>query len=173
MAGQNYLSPLEFLVTIKRLPNTEFFTQSIQIPGINTTPVETENPFNRLMWTPEKVQYAPLDLSFMIDEDMSNYREIHDWIVGTASPQNPLQYRKLKESREGLTSDISVLIETNKKNANVLITYKDCFPIGLTPLQLDTRTHDVVYPQASATFVYNWFTIEKVDRSTPAAPSLP
>ena len=156
----NYLSALEFEVTIQRIPNVEFFTQQINLPGVSSNPVETENPFNRLVWKPEKLQYAPLEISFIIDENMNNWMEIYRWMVGTTSPQNPKQFRDLKESKDGTVSDISVLILNNKKNANILFTYKDCFPFSLSPVNLDTKSPDVQHPKADVLFTYNYFTIK-------------
>ena len=73
----NYFSPLEFVVTVKRLPNIEFFTQRTQIPGVSATPVAKPTPFNTMYETPDKLVYNNFDFSFIIDEKMNNYLEVY------------------------------------------------------------------------------------------------
>lgn len=159
---QNYFSPLEFRVTIKRLPNIEFFTQRTSIPGINGTPVAMGSPLNRFYQTPDKLEYSNLDLSFIVDENMNNYLEVFNWITGITFPQNYKQYENINESKEGTKSDISVLILSSHKNAKIKVDYISCFPIALSQIELDTTQNDVVYPQANVTFQYDYFTISQI-----------
>ena len=160
----NYFSPLEFRVAIKRLPNVEFFTQQSSIPNISTSPIVKPTRFNPVFQTPDNITYSNLDLVFIIDEDMNNYVEIFDWIVGSAFPSNHSQYEKIQNTVEGLFSDITITIMNSKKNSNILVKYKNCFPISLSDVQLNVTDTDVTYPQATATFQYDTFTIEKIPK---------
>lgn len=154
----NYLSPLEFQIHIKRLPNVEFFAQSVTLAGLSSTPQETENPYNRLMWKGEKTVYSSLDISFIIDENMENWLEIHDWIVGTTSPQDASQFRNLRK-KETIYSDITVSVLSNKKNQNIDFTYFDAFPYALSPVTMDTRGTDPFPVVATASFAYSYYTV--------------
>jgi hypothetical protein len=158
----NYLSPLEFIVTVKRLPHVEFFTQRTSIPNISVSPIEHPTPFKPTFETGDRLNYSDLNLSFIINEDMSNYIEIFNWIKGYAFPENFDQYRNLANSQDGIKSDISVKILNSHKNQSILINYRDCFPIDLSDVVLDTTQNDVLYPEATATFRYNYFDIETI-----------
>jgi hypothetical protein len=158
----NYFSPLEFIVTVKRLPNIEFFTQRTQIPTVSATPVEKPNPFNRMFETPDKLTYDNFNFSFIIDEKMNNYLEVYNWLKGITFPQNFDQFKTIKESKEGLISDISILILNSNKNPSINITYKNCFPISLSEITLDTTSSDLIYPEATVTFQYDYYEIEQV-----------
>lgn len=158
----NYLSPLEFRVAIKRLPNVEFFIQRTSIPGISADPAELPSPFNKTFQTPDKMTFNNLDLSFIIDENMGNYLEIFNWISGIASPRDFNQYKRISESDEGTISDITIQILNSHKNLNLEAKFINCFPISLSDINLDTTQSDVVYPEATATFAYDSFTIEKI-----------
>ena len=157
----NYLSPISFTVTIERLPNVEFFTQRTSIPGINNVPVERPSPIHRLYNTPDRVEFTELDLSFIVDEQMQNYIEIFDWMVGMGSPDSTDQFKDLEKSKYGLTSDITIIIHNSNRNPNIKVTYLDCFPTSLSPINLDVTGSDVVYPECSVSFRYNSFKIEK------------
>lgn len=151
----NYFTPLEFRVTISKLPNVEFFTQQTSIPNISTSPIMVPTRFNKTFRTGDEVEFSNLDLTFIVDEQMENYREIFNWIISSSFPESHEQF-----SSESLHSDISVLILNSKKNANINITYKNCFPISLSDIQLNTTDSDLVYPQVTATFQYDTFDIE-------------
>ncbi len=158
----NYFSPLEFKVSIKRLPNVEFFTQRSMVPSISTSPIIQPTRFNPIFQTPDTVNFSNLDLTFIIDEDLNNYTEIFNWMISSAFPENHDQFNKIKNSPEGLFSDISVIIMNSKKNSNIEVSYKNCFPISLSDIQLNTTDNDVVYPEAIASFQYDSFSIKKL-----------
>ncbi len=157
----NYLSPLEFQVTVKRLPEVEFFTQSLEIPSLTTAGIVVDNPFNYSHITPNKVTYSSLNLSFIVDESMKNYKSVFDWITGVSFPQNFNQFKTIENSEEGLTSDVSIIIMNSNKNPNIIIHFKDCFPVSLSPVRLDTTSSQLIYPIATASFTYTYFTIEE------------
>lgn len=156
----NYLSPLEFKILIKRLPNVEFFTQRAMVPSISTTPIQQPTRFNPVFRTPDQVNFSTLDLTFIIDEAMKNYMEIFNWIVSSAMTENHTRFNALASSQEGLFSDISIIILNSKKNPNIEVTYTNCFPISLSDIQLNTTDPDVTYPEATATFQYDTFDIK-------------
>ena len=152
----NYLTPVEFQVSISRLPNVQFFTQQTSIPGLSTSPVMVPTRFNKTYRAADEVEFSNLDLTFIVDEQMNNYREIFDWIIAASFPESHVQHQTISEN---LYSDISVLILNSKKNANINITYKNCFPISLSEIQLSTVESDVVYPQVTASFQYDSFDV--------------
>jgi hypothetical protein len=158
----NYFSPLEFRVTIKRLPNVEFFTQRSSIPSISTNPIQQPTRFNPIFRTPDQVSFSNLDLTFIVDEDMNNYTEIFDWMIASAFPNNHEQFKSIKDSEDGLFSDVSILVMNSKKNSNIQIDYINCFPISLSDVQLNTTDQDVTYPEATATFQYDTFSIKRL-----------
>jgi hypothetical protein len=155
----NYLSPLEFIVTVKRLPNVQFFTQRTSIPSISVSPIEHPTPFKPTYETGDRLNYADLNLSFIVDENMANYIEIFNWIKGYSFPENFDQYKTLASSQNGLKSDIAIQILNSSKNPCAIIEYRDCFPTDLSEINLDTTQTDVVYPEANVTFRYNYFDV--------------
>jgi hypothetical protein len=157
----NYLSPLEFRVSIKRLPAVEFFVQRTTIPSISAQPVEVPNPFTKTFRTPDKLTYNNLDLTFIIDENMQNYLEIYNWISDLAFPRDYNEFKRISESQEGLVSDITIQILNSHKNLNLEAKFINCFPISISDVVLDTTQQDVTYPEATASFQYDSFSIRK------------
>jgi hypothetical protein len=93
---------------------------------------------------------------------MNNYLEIYNWIKGITFPQNFDQFKEINESKEGRFSDISVLVLNSSKNPSINITYRNCFPISLSEITLDTTSSDLIYPEATATFQYDYYEIEQL-----------
>jgi len=160
--NSNYLSPIGFKINVKRLPNVEFFTQKVIIPGINTNAPEIPSPLTTLYSTGDRLIYQELDLSFIVDENMSNYKECLNWMESLTSTEELAQYSKLAKSDEGTVSDITITILNSHKNANLQFTFLDCSPVSLTGVSLDTTQSDVFYPEASITFRYDRFKFSNI-----------
>ena len=158
----NFMSPLEFVVSVKRLPNVQFFTQSVNIPGVSLQFIEQPNPFKPIPVPGDKISYGDLPLSFIIDESMNNYIEVFNWMKGITFPDNYDQYKDLKNSEYGILTDISIVVMNSHKNPNIEIQFQDCFPVSLSDVTLDTTQTDIVYPQATVTFTFKSFTITQL-----------
>jgi hypothetical protein len=155
----NYLSPQSFIVSIDRLPHVEFFTQKVTIPDVSGSPQQTNTPLGLIYDSPSQLSYSDLDITFIVDEDMKNYLEILNWLEGMGSPNNQDQYKKLKESDEGVQSDITIVINNNHKNPNKQFIFKDCFPTAISSISLDVTSSDTTYAEVTATFRYTNFTV--------------
>lgn len=158
----NFMSPVEFAVVVKRLPNVQFFTQTINIPSVSMESISQPNPFKVIPVPGDRLSYGDLSLSFIIDEAMNNYIEVYNWIKGLTFPNNFNQNDDLKSSEYGLLTDISIVIMNSHKNPNISISFEDCFPVSLSDITLDTTASDVVYPQATVTFTFKDFTITQL-----------
>ena len=88
----NPLSPNGFQFSIKKLPELIYFAQEVELPGITLPTISENTPFSTMKIAGDLMSYEPLDITFMVDEKMSNYMAIHDWIVAMGFPQNYQQY---------------------------------------------------------------------------------
>ena len=158
----NYLSPVSFLVVIERLPNTEFFTQRVTIPGVGMTPPTQVSPIHNIYRTPDRLEYSELDLSFIVDEGMNNYNEILSWMEGLGAPETSDQRLNLQKSKFGAQSDISIIIQNSSRNANIRFSFTECFPTSLSSVELDVTGTDIIYPTCTATFRYTNMRFEKI-----------
>lgn len=156
---QNYLSPVEFRFVIQRLPYVTFFTQNASLPGVNLNPVAQPNPFKTLYHTADTIAYDRFTVTFRVDENMKNYNELYNWMIGLTFPENFDQFANLKDSEAGLYSDASVLIMSNGRNPNILYKMKNIFPESLSSIELDTTQSDIEYVTASCTFVIESYDI--------------
>ena len=88
----DYASPVQFRFKCSKLPTVEFFCQTANIPGIGLGVADVDTPLKSIPFPGDKVTYQDLAISFLVDENLNNYKEIHDWIIGLGAPQNHTQF---------------------------------------------------------------------------------
>ena len=95
----DYASPVQFRFKCSKLPKVEFFCQSANIPGIGLGTATMPTGLKDIPIPGDKVSYQDLAISFLVDENLNNYKEIHDWIIGLGFPQNHTQFADLQAIR--------------------------------------------------------------------------
>lgn len=164
--NKNFLSPLNFKFFIKKTPYINFFIQKINLPSIKLIQVDTSNPFVRTPYAGDHIDFGTLTMNFKVDEDLKNYLEIHNWIIGLGFPEKYEQYRDLNNkpiyTGDGIVSDMTLTILASTKTPNYEITFIDAFPISLSDLSFNTMDNTVNYLSADATFKYTHYTINRL-----------
>lgn len=149
MAQTNFLSPINFVFKLDIIPNTEYNVQHVTIPGLSLGVAYTPSPFVKIV-NPGNIEYDPIEVTFKVGENMSDYLEIFNWMVSLGHPDSLQQYKRI-------VSDASLIILDSAKNPNMVIRFTDCFPIGLSPIEMDTTLQDVQYVTARASFKFQRF----------------
>lgn len=165
-SNKNFLSPLNFKFQIKKAPHVNFFIQKVNIPDVKLISPEYPNPFVNAPIPGEHLTYGILDITFKVDEDLQNYLEIHNWVKALGKPQNYDQYKTIQDKKpgtgDGIYSDISLMVLSSTKMANYEIVFMDAFPVNISSVVFNTTDNDVNYIEASASFRYTLFDINKV-----------
>lgn len=169
--NQNFLSPLGFRFTIQKTPHINWFVQAANIPGMALPAVEINTPFKTIPLSGEHLQYEPFVISFRVDEEMKNYVEIYDWLIGSGFPDNYGQYFgrgpddlgvKSFTKQDAVKSDASLTILNSNMRPIIDVKFVDIAPIALSELNFDMKYTDVDYIAAQATFSYRYFLIERL-----------
>jgi hypothetical protein len=109
----------------------------------------------------DKISYDAFSIRFRIDEEMANYLEIFNWMIGLGHPSNFEQHKDLREG-QGVYSDASLIILSSNNNPAVRIALINVFPVSLAPVTFDVTQPDIEYLEAEATFRYQQFTVEPI-----------
>jgi len=185
----DYASPIQFRFKMTKLPLVEFTVQTANIPGIALGSTSFETPLKDIAGVGDKVTYQTLDVSFLVDENLNNYKEIHDWITGLGFPQDHTQFKTLLGtgadrfpgttsstaatgtsvpqplSEGGIYSDATLTVLNSKNIAKTEIRFQNVFPISLGALSYDIKASDVDYLQVSASFNYMYYDIVQISSS--------
>ena len=133
----NFLSPLGFNFSIKKLPNTNYFVQSINVPSVQMGEALMPTPFVNLPNPGDRITYAEFQVSFKVDEDLRNYIELYDWMVQLGFPEDFAQAKNIYDKQrsvdwvaDGPYSDATITILNSAMNPNLEVVFEDAFPIA-------------------------------------------
>lgn len=165
----NQLNVVSFQTNFTRLPNVNFFCQSVNIPSISIGSALQPTIFSDIAIEGDKVEFEQLNVGFYVNEDLSNYLEIYNWIISLGFPDNPPQFSLSEDiissdnSQQTLKSDMNIMLQTNKSNPNFNVTFKDCFPLSLGSIDLSASATSLEPIVVEASFAYTGsFSIEKI-----------
>jgi hypothetical protein len=170
----DYLKPNGFKFQIHNLPNVSYFCQAANIPAIQIGSPSMPTPLADIPYPGDKLGYGDLVVRFLVQENMRNYIEIYNWLVGLGFPESRQQYIDWNESQRyrfpavsdkrlgalGNFSDADFFILNSDNIPNVKITYYDLFPVSLEGLDFDISTGRADFLIGIAAFKYRHYTIE-------------
>ena len=94
----DYASPTQFKFSILKLPKVEYFCTSVNIPGISLGDATQATSLKNIPIPGDKLTYEPLQMTFLVDENLENFQEIHGWLVGLGFPRDHIEFRNLLTS---------------------------------------------------------------------------
>lgn len=153
---QNFLSTLEFDLTIHRLPQVSFQVQTVVFPGISMGETPHATPNFMLPLHGDRITYEPLSITLKLDEQMTAWDELHNWMIGLTKPQDTEQYLNLTEG-EGLYSDATITMISNNRVPIRQFTFLNMFPQSLGAISMDTKNSDIEFVTLDVTFRYESF----------------
>ena len=167
--NRNFLSPVGFKFTISRLKGVDFFCQSANIPSINMQVVNQGTRFNKIPQPGDELYYEDLSLRFLVDENMKNWYQVHDWMRQIATPYSSREFKYKRGTLESQNkdkdpanmfsgnqwrSDCSLFILSNNYQPVAEFVFRDAFPIALTSLPFDATSQDTNYFTAECRMAY-------------------
>jgi len=167
-SNTNFLVPNKFVLSFIRLPNMQFFCQTVNLPGMNLSAVPRTTPFVDYPVPGEKLVYDPLTITFLVDEDLASWREIHDWMRALGFPTKFEEYKNLRKISKSINpvtpqvSDATLIMLNSNNRGNYRFKFHDAFPMTLAPFTMTTVNGADTILTADATFSYSLFDIEKI-----------
>lgn len=188
----DYADPTKFKFNITKLPKVEYFCTAVNLPGVSLQDNYTQQtPFRDIPLPGEKLSYDRLSMTFVVDENLENYQEIHGWLRGLGFPGGYQEFKNLLDSGTdrfptskssvgggqgkvkygapgvgGLFSDATLTILTSKNNSQVEVRFSDIFPLSLSGLSYNQQATDVDYLTATVTFDYKLYDFANAGSST-------
>ncbi len=178
----DYTSPTQFRFILNQIPKVQFFVQAANIPGISMGELIIPTPYKDIPMVGDKVTFENLSVSFIVDEYLENYVELHNWMIGIGFPKSRSQFTDFRSTTSNtsnaagsantdigkvgkpiadrpLYSDATLTILSNKNNPIVEVRFADCFPVSLSGLDYTQMVGDVEYLTASIDFRYKLYEI--------------
>ena len=176
----DYADPTKFKFSINKLPKVEFFTTECNLPGINLGEAIFPTPFKQIPVMGDDLTFDNLEISFLVDEKLTNYRELHQWLVGIGFPKARSQFSSFKSENsdvfptgsqvkgettstgvptgtQSMFGDATLTVMTSKNNPIMEVRFSDLYPVSLSALQFDQQLTDTTYLTATCTFTYKLY----------------
>ena len=146
----SFANPSSFRLVIDNLkyPNAQYTVQLASIPDMSVDCAAMNTPKRNILVSADKIVYAPLQLTFIVDENFTNYKEIHDWMFGMVG-QDDLNTRKNR--------DLALIIYNSSNNVVQQIQFVDAHPTSLSSLPFEVTGESVNYLTAVAEFNYSYY----------------
>jgi hypothetical protein len=151
----NLLQPTKYAVVFPEITDAIFFCQEANVPGVSLGAATHVTPNLDLYVSGTKMTYNPFTITFLVNEDMSAWFTIYNWLKDLSSTESVYNQRTKKQA--------VLTVYSNLNNAKLRIKYSNIYPLSLSDLQFDTKLSAEQHITATATFRYDFFEIEKID----------
>ena len=180
----DYATGTQWRLTFNRIPKTTWFCTAANVPGITLGEASYPTPMADMFITGDKLTFDTLNITFMVDEELQNYRELWDWLVGIGAPKQHSQWSTTLTKGDGavrtfgtpdtdtrtkttyeesnLYSDSTLIVYNSKNTPKVNVHFKNMFPTTLSALEYSQELTDVEYFKATASFRYLYYEFETV-----------
>lgn len=151
----NLLQPTKFLLTFNRIQTVQYFCQSVNLPGVSLGEVNRATPFLDMYSPGTKLTYSPLEIVFLIDEELQSWKNLYNWFLSMADPDG-FEARDGSKELQSIKhfSDATLTILSGLNNPIIRIQYSNVFPLTIGDIQFDTTQSADNLITARATFRY-------------------
>lgn len=133
--------------------------------------VPHNTPFVTLFVPGDTIIYDLLNVTFYVDEELTAWKEIHDWIRAMTFPTNYEEYRNLDklsrnsgvaQTKTPQFSDASITIFSSSNTPYYRFNFHDVFPTTLSTFMMSASDSAETMVTSDGTFRYSWYDIEKL-----------
>ena len=169
--NRNFLAPVGFQFNLQRSPGAAFFCNQANIPDLNLGVTEQPNYLRPIPTPGDILDFGDLNIRFLVDEDLTNFMEIQNWIRGLGYPESTQQFDKLekegantvprsyKQLGDQIYSDGTLQILSSNLIAKFNVKFNELWPYALTTLNFDATDTDINYFTAQVSFKYTIYEI--------------
>ena len=171
VTNKNFLSPIGFIFILDKARKVSFLCQKAEIPELSLSSIDIPTAgFASIPMGGNTINYGDLNLEFIVDEDLKNYMEIHNWIRALGTPSDYNERKDWNESnrsdsrsseRNTKWSDATLQVLNNNNLVNFDVVFQSVFPVSLSTLPFDVTGTDNDYFTATATFRYTLYEVRE------------
>ena len=161
----NFLTGIGFQFQLIKYPKVSFFCQSATIPGINLSVATQSTRYNAIPHPGDEISFEDLNVQCIVDEDMTNYITVHNWIRKLGHPYSSRDIQELPgdDLEDKTYSDGVLFILDSNFRKKFKIVFKDLFPTSIGELTFQYTATDVQYFTVNASFKYTIYDIYNIN----------
>lgn len=132
-------NPTRFQLIFPTLPFLEMFCNRVNLPGISLGMATQSTRIADLKQPGEKLYYDILQVEFLFDNQMKNWKHVHDWMK--------------RISVQGLHASDAVPVRLVTNTGTFV--FENVFPIALGQALYDAAVTDIETPSCPIQFAYD------------------
>lgn len=167
------VNPLQingFSFAINLAPDLTYFCQEVNIPEITLGDAMMPTPFVNMPIPGDKLTFGDLQVNFLVDTQMSNYKAVYFWLIALGFPDSRDQFAQFVAANGGgpananraTTSEATLLVLNNSNEPVCSFAFHGVFPVSLSSITLQSTVDGTQYMSGTAVFRYSSFDIENI-----------
>ena len=154
----NFLNPSSFVLTLdsQSYSGAEFTIQTMILPDVSVEGALLNYQQINVGRAGDKINFGTFEISYLIDEDLLNYKEIFDWM------KSNVETKHSTTTSSDHYRDMTLTVMNSANNVTKQIKFVDAYPTSLSSIPFDITTTDVEYLTASVTFQYSYFKFKPI-----------
>lgn len=149
----NYFQGNAYRVLFQRAPNVAFHIQNVNIPGLSVAVSDTSTPGLTVNGLSNQLTFDTIDIEFIVDEDLTNWLEIYNWLHEFFNPNTGTGQGSLQD----FVTEMQLFIYDNNNKPNKMFKFHNLHPISLSSINLTTQSSG---EPTTATVTCNYTTYE-------------
>lgn len=169
ICNTDLLQSPKWVLSFPRIQLTQFFCQSVNIPGVSVQNTVQNTPFSDLNIPGDKINFDSFTMEFLVDEELQSWVQVHDWLRGISFPKEFEEYKDLSNATRFSKSlqtpqyaDADLILQSATNQPKIKFHFVDMFPISISGVNLDVRVGSERVLTATATFKYKRFDVIKL-----------
>lgn len=161
----NFLTGIGFQFQLIKYPKVSFFCQSATVPGISLSVATQSTRFNAIPHPGDEISFDDLNIQFIVDENMTNYITMHNWVRKLGHPYSGGDIAELPgdDLEDKTYSDGVLFVLDSNFRKKFKIVFKDLFPTNIGGLTFQSTTTDVQYFTVDVGFKYTIYDIYNIN----------
>ncbi len=152
--NRNQALSTSFKLEIPGLEEVNYFIQSAPFPGINMPGVDTPYMNKSASVPSNRIEYDPLNLIMLVDEDFENRNQIQLWMHKYAYGDLPIN---------AIHKDITLHLLNSNKVPFMDLIFHSAYPTAIGELTFESGTSDPSPMTCSLTFRYQWYETKRLN----------
>lgn len=151
MSSINLFKVSSFNLQFKDSKTLELMTTGANIPGLTLGELNIGRPVIRDLRNGDSLTYDDLEVTVLCDEQLEGYKEIYDYIMLAANPNNG------NITVEQPLFDSTLLLTTNKNNVHHKLNFYNCFFKRIGAINLTSSSSEEEQITYDITLGYSYF----------------
>jgi hypothetical protein len=164
----NYFNNQSFQLNVPVCPLLSGFVQMVNIPSISIGEVGVETSLVQIKHPGDKLTYGTLTVTFLLNEDLSNWFQVYEWMSALGFPERHEQYVEFMEKKKSLdgydtpTTTGKLILYNNNNIQMKIMSFYDLFPVNLIEIPMTTTDTVTNHPAGIVDFQFTYLTIQDI-----------